>query len=241
MTSQPLQKVVIANWKMAASFKQAVELAKELRSINSPTQMVIAPSFIHLSTVRDIVKGSNIEIITQDISKNDYGAFTGEIAAEQIKEMHIIGSIVGHSERRKYFNESDLNVYEKISQLTKHDLLPVVCIGEDLETREKNEALAFLARQIEALKLQNFDGKIIVAYEPIWAIGTGKVATIDQILEVAEFIHSKLPYTKILYGGSVSAANAASIAQISNISGALVGGASLKIEEFKAIVSSFGN
>lgn len=239
MITNSKNNLVIANWKMAASLELAKALAESLLESRDNIDVAVAPSALHLNMVKNIANTNSLTVLAQDVSKHESGAFTGEISALQISEMGISGSVIGHSERRKNFAETDADVLEKIKQLTAQNLVPVVCIGENLETREQGKTLEFLQSQIEKSNLQEFDGKIVIAYEPVWAIGTGKVATVEQIAEVASFIHKLLPKSKILYGGSVTAANAKDIAQIQHIKGALVGGASLKIDEFKQIISSF--
>lgn len=239
MITNSQNNLVIANWKMAASFELARNLAESLLASYNNIDVAVAPSNLHLEMVKNIASRASLKVLAQDVSKHESGAFTGEISALQISEIGISGSIIGHSERRKNFAESDTDVLEKIKQLITRNLVSVICIGENLETREQGKTLEFLQSQIEKSNLQEFDGKIVIAYEPVWAIGTGKVATVEQISEVASFIHKLLPKSKILYGGSVTAANAKDIAEIPNIKGALVGGASLKIDEFKQIISSF--
>lgn len=239
MITNSQNNLVIANWKMAASLKLAKTLAESFLESRDNIDVAVAPSALHLNMVKNIANANSLIVLAQDVSKHESGAFTGEISALQISEMGIAGSVIGHSERRKNFAETDADVLEKIKQLTAQNLVPVVCIGENLETRQQGKTLEFLQSQIEKSNLQEFDGKIVIAYEPVWAIGTGKVATVEQISEVASFIHKLLPIGKILYGGSVTAANAKDISEIPNIKGALVGGASLKIDEFKQIISSF--
>ena len=239
MITNSKNNLVIANWKMAASLELAKTLAESLLESRDNIDVAVAPSALHLGMVKNIASINSLTVLAQDVSKHESGAFTGEISALQISEMGISGSVIGHSERRKNFAETDADVLEKIKQLTAQNLVPVVCIGENLETRQQGKTLEFVQSQIDKSNLQEFDGKIVIAYEPVWAIGTGKVATVEQIAEVASFIHKLLPKSKILYGGSVTAANAKDIAEIPNIKGALVGGASLKIDEFKQILSSF--
>jgi triosephosphate isomerase len=249
MMAMPDRTPVIAgNWKMNPLGDGARALAEALRgSIDavSSVERVLCPPFVYLAVVRDALAGSSIGIGAQDAFWEDTGAYTGEVSAAMLTELAQY-VIVGHSERRTYFGETDETVRRKVEAALRHDLRPIVCVGETLAQREGGETADVLRRQIEdGLGGLELPVDIIIAYEPVWAIGTGRAAT-DAIAEdacgqirllIAEGHGPAVARgVRILYGGSVTAANAADFLTQPDIDGALVGGASLKADEFTAIV-----
>ncbi len=207
----------------------------------------MAPPALHLLTVQDQLKGTNVAVSAQNAYHKPSGAFTGEISVSQIKDASIPWVILGHSERRTLFHESDANVAEKTSAALESGLSVILCIGETLEQREANQTVDVVVRQLNAVAEVVKDwSKIVVAYEPVWAIGTGKVATSEQAQEVHAAIRkwaaeklgdSTAEGLRIIYGGSVAAKNCKELAQQKDIDGFLVGGASLK-PEFVDIVNA---
>ena len=262
---------VIANWKMNPSTQLTVTAlmtdlqqqlpADALQSCN----VVIAPSFMHLSTTQQAIQhGSlNIGLAAQNLCAQhaDKGAFTGEVSGAQLKDAQVNYVLVGHSERRQYFNEDDACLIQKIRNAFAHDLTVVFCIGETQAQYEQNQTKDVLAAQLMVVKqlaaeftntqsenaqLGSLASRLIIAYEPVWAIGTGKIPTIQEVQNIHAFINTtltdidaSLAITPILYGGSVKADNAAEIAQCPNVNGVLVGGASLDATSFTQIIQAF--
>lgn len=257
---------VIANWKMNPSTQLTVTAlmtdlqqqipADALQSCN----VVVAPSFIHLATTQQAIQhGSlNIGLAAQNLCAQhaDKGAFTGEVSGAQLKDAQVNYVLVGHSERRQYFNEDDTCLIQKIRNAFAHDLTVVFCIGETQVQYEQNQTQDVLAAQLTVVKqlaaefantqLGNLASRLIIAYEPVWAIGTGKIPTMQEVQNIHAFINTtltdidaSLATTPILYGGSVKADNAAEIAQCPNVNGVLVGGASLDATGFTQIIQAF--
>jgi triosephosphate isomerase len=213
---------VAGNWKMHMTIPEARELASKIVKSSvglSEAEIVVAPPFTALSEVMKVLEDSSVQLSGQDLYWEEKGAFTGEISASMLKNAGCQYVIIGHSERRQYFGETDSGVNKKIKAALQHDLFPIVCIGESLEEREKGETMGKVARQIEkgldGLGSNDFE-RVIIAYEPVWAIGTGKTATPAQAEEVQAFIREKLAsrYGKdpascaiIIYGGSVKPEN----------------------------------
>ena len=249
-----MRKFVIAgNWKMFKTNIQAEQLAEAIKSKTSSiekTQIIVAPPSTALSTVVGQVTGSKIKVAAQNMYWEDEGAFTGEISGEMIKSTGATFVILGHSERRQYFGETDATVNKKIMKALQINLLPIFCIGESLEEREKGITKDVIARQLEGGLSQMASeqmARIIVAYEPVWAIGTGKTATPEQAQDVHQFIRGKLQTmfdaatseaTIIQYGGSVKPGNALSLLSQKDIDGALVGGACLEADSFTEIIKA---
>jgi len=238
---------IAGNWKMNLTIPEAKDLASSIAaaSVDLPeAELVIIPPFTSLSEVRKTIAGSSVQLGAQDLFWEDQGAFTGEISAPMLKNAGCQYVVIGHSERRQYFGETDLAVNKKISAALKQGLFPIVCIGETLQERERNETMARVALQLrDGLAGLNGDtlAKVIVAYEPIWAIGTGRTATPGQAEEVHAFIRGELSKKHgnsvaacaiILYGGSVKPSNAYTLCLEKNIDGFLVGGASLEASSF---------
>ncbi len=242
--------VVAGNWKMHKTIAEARELAaavvREYQAA-SPATLILIPPFTSLQEVKKAVAGTTIRVGAQDVFWEDQGAYTGEISPPQLKEAGCEFVVIGHSERRQLFGETDETVRKKTTASLKHGLVPIVCIGETLEEREKGATLSKIKIQLESslftLSESEFN-RVLLAYEPIWAIGTGKNATPEQAEEVHSYIRSLIrqKYGKsaadcaiILYGGSVKPANAFSLAREKDVDGFLVGGASLEAESFLGI------
>lgn len=245
-----MRKPLIAgNWKMNNDVEKSLELARILKSakLNKNTDVLVCPPFTSLYSVINELKDSSIKVGAQNMYFEDKGAFTGETSPVMLKNMGVEYVIIGHSERRQYFKETDQLVNKKLKAALKHSIKPILCLGETLEQREEKKEKEIVRNQI----INDFDGidtadSIIIAYEPIWAIGTGKTATSKEANEMSSFIRNVILniYSKkisdnmiILYGGSVNAQNVSEIMNESDIDGALVGGASLKAEEFIKIVN----
>lgn len=244
-----MRKAMIAgNWKMNTTVNEAVSLVKDmidgLSAVNS-VDRVLCPPFISLSAISSILKGTHIGLGAQNMYYREKGAYTGEVSPLMLKELCRY-VIIGHSERRQYFAETDSMVNEKVKAAFAAGMTPIMCIGETLEENEAGQTTAILERQVkEGLKDIAPSGEIVLAYEPIWAIGTGKAATAQQAAQTIAFIRQTLSsiwgmetggMVRILYGGSVTAANISELMKESDIDGALVGGASLKAAEFVDIV-----
>ncbi len=229
---------------------EAVALVRELRRrLNTQVEIAVAPPFTALSKVKEALMGSPIQLFAQNCHYEKQGAFTGEISAPMLAEVGCDGVILGHSERRQYFGESDEGVNKKIKAALEAGLHPIVCVGETLQEREANHTWEVVSRQVRGALAglgPEQIGKLTLAYEPVWAIGTGKTATTGQAQEVHGQIRGFLremagPQTaeavRIQYGGSVKPDNAAELLGQPDIDGALVGGASLKVDDFARIVA----
>ena len=248
------QKVVVGNWKLNGSVAGNEALLKALLGEtprNGSAGCAVCVPYPYLAQARALLEGSAIAWGAQDCSRYEKGAFTGDVSAAMIAEFGARYAIVGHSERRTLFGDTDAMVVEKYGRAKRAGLTPIFCVGETLQERESGSTAEVLARQLDALLdaggAQQLDGGII-AYEPVWAIGTGKTATTGQAQEAHDFIRrrviakdaqvaARLP---ILYGGSVKAANAAELFAMPDVDGGLVGGASLVAEEFVAIWHAAG-
>jgi len=247
-----MRKIIIAgNWKMNKIISEAIELANGLkRNLYqiSNVEIVLCPTFTALSEISEVVSQSNIDLGAQNAYWEEKGAYTGEISLAMLKDVGCKYVILGHSERRKYFNETNQNINKKIKAVLKIGLIPIVCVGETLQERESNKTFDIVKTQVQEcfqdIALDD-PSKLIVAYEPIWAIGTGKNATPEQAQEVHKFIRDLLikifnkdtaETIRIQYGGSVKPSNTKDLISQADIDGALVGGASLDINSFTEIV-----
>ena len=241
--------MIAGNWKMNKTPKEAVELVNELKGLiqNTSAEVVICPTFVALSDVIKAVEGSSIKVGAQNMHHQDNGAFTGEISPVFLKAMNIEYVILGHSERRQYFFEGNNDINKKLIAAFKHGLKPILCVGETLEQKEQGETFNVIKEQVQKC-LENMQEvnleELIVAYEPVWAIGTGRTATKEDANEVIAFIRQQLKEvlgekqslnTRILYGGSVKSSNIRELMDMPEIDGALVGGASLDAAEFSKI------
>lgn len=247
-----MRKAIIAgNWKMNNTIEESVKLINQLKPLvkEATSEVVVCPPTICLQAVKKAVEGTNIKVGAQNMHFEESGAFTGETSPIMLKELGVEYVILGHSERRQYFGETDEALNKKMHKAFQHNLIPILCIGETLEERETNITEEVLEKQIK-LDLDGLTAEqvanIIIAYEPIWAIGTGKTATSEQAEETISFIRKTLKEmfneeasekTRIQYGGSVKPSTIKEQMAKPNIDGGLIGGASLKAEEFAAIVN----
>lgn len=247
--------VVAGNWKMhktvAETRRFIVELRNKLLGIDTAAAVVVCPPFVSLETAVDAARETPIAIGAQNAFWESSGAYTGEVSPSMLEALGVRYVILGHSERRTVFGESDEQVNRKLLHVLHYELTPIVCLGESLEDREAGSTEGVVTRQVRtALRgvAPDHAGRVVVAYEPIWAIGTGKTATKDQAQQVHHFLRSLLAdnwgnslanSTRILYGGSVKSANIKELMGMPDIDGALVGGASLDADEFNAIIHFF--
>jgi triosephosphate isomerase len=247
------KKIVAGNWKMNKNLQEGIALAKELTEVvkNPNCDVVICTPFIHLASVAEIVKGSAVQLGAENCADKVSGAYTGEVSAEMVKSTGAQYVILGHSERRQYYNETPAILKEKVQLALANGLKVIFCIGETLEEREANKqnevVKAELKDSVYNLSAEEFKN-IIIAYEPIWAIGTGKTATAEQAEEIHAYIRSTIAEvygdavaddTTILYGGSCKASNAPELFAKPDIDGGLIGGASLKAADFKGIIDAW--
>ncbi len=249
-----MRKPIIAgNWKMYKNIGDAIELANGLKREffkieRDDIDIVLCPVYTCLSEVAEVIANSNIALGAQNVYWQDEGAFTGEISPVMLKDAGCAYVIIGHSERRQFFGETNETVNKKVKAALKHGLLPIVCVGESLAQREANQTFQVLADHVQnglAGLTEEDMSKIVIAYEPVWAIGTGKTATSAQAQEAHKYIRDLLVKLynqeiagniRIQYGGSVKPENIEEIMGQPDVDGALVGGASLKVESFSEIV-----
>lgn len=243
--------IIAGNWKLNKTVSDAVLLTTDLAKLVdniSDVEIVVAPVFTALSNVHDVINGTNIQLAAQDLYWEDSGAFTGEVSAPMLKDVGCDYVIIGHSERRQYFGETNETVNQKVKAALSHELKPIICVGELLEERETGKTEAVIEDHVKGGIGDLTESEMescVIAYEPVWAIGTGKTATPDQAQEVHSFIRDILKdcYSdklaskiRIQYGGSVKPENAAELMSQQDVDGALVGGASLDAESFAEIV-----
>jgi triosephosphate isomerase len=248
-------KIVAGNWKMNKGFKASLELSNAIeQSLTNTTlkqtRVIVAPTFVNLMGVADALKSGVVEVAAQNMHQAENGAFTGEISAEMLKEIGVTTVILGHSERRTFFNETDTALAEKVNTILKHEMETIFCFGEVLEDRKSDNHFAVVETQIKnaLFHLKSEDWRsIILAYEPVWAIGTGETASPEQAQEMHAFIRNLIAkqYGKaiadevsILYGGSVKPNNAQDIFSKPDVDGGLIGGAALNTNDFLAIVNA---
>jgi len=244
--------LIAGNWKMFKTVHEAVAFAKEFKSIVKDVvavDIVVAPPFTAVHAVAEALRASNVAVAAQDLYWEREGAFTGEVSAAMVRESGAEYVIVGHSERRRLFGETDVTVNRKIGAALAADLTPIVCIGETLEEREAGSTLGVLDRQLkDGLDAISPDQivELVIAYEPVWAIGTGRTATTAQAQDAHGHIRGRLRQwfgasaaerCRIVYGGSVKADNIIELVRESDVDGALVGGASLDVRSFGEIVT----
>jgi len=249
------KKIIAGNWKMNKLAGDGARFVMQLREsfpegADSKVEAVVCAPFIHLPFLTEVARDHSIKIGAQNMHYEDSGAFTGEVSPEMIKDILVDYVIIGHSERREYFNETDETVNKKAHAAFKHELLPIICVGESLETRENGETMAFVEKQV----IRALDGlteeqvkDVVIAYEPIWAIGTGKTASSEDanivcqhIRQVVQTLYSEeaAEAVRIQYGGSVKPDNIKELLTMSDIDGALVGGASLELDSFLQLVEA---
>lgn len=248
MRRRPL---VAGNWKMNGSKSGIADLINDIKSGTGDiknTEIVVCPPFVYLPAIENMLQGSTIGWGAQNICQEPgTGAFTGEISVTMLQEFGCAYVIIGHSERRNIYGESNELVAQRFMATLTSSLVPILCVGELLEERERSDTETVVARQLDAI-MDNEQGaavldNAVIAYEPVWAIGTGKTATKEQAQEVHQFIRQRIAKhdtgladkIRILYGGSVKASNAAELFSMPDIDGGLIGGASLKADEFLAI------
>jgi triosephosphate isomerase len=245
--------ILAANWKMNKTIEETERfLADFLPSVpESGAEVVICPPFLSLKTTVELCAQSRARVAAQNMHEETDGAFTGEVSAPMLLEIGVNGVILGHSERRQYFGESDEALARKVPAALRAGLEPILCVGENESQRDSDETEGILTRQIEA-DLADVDddrlGDVVIAYEPIWAIGTGRTATPEQAQEACALIRGLIETRsgdaaaaiRILYGGSVKPGNAAELIALPDVDGALVGGASLDSGDFAAIVDAAG-
>ncbi|MCX5694178.1 MAG: triose-phosphate isomerase [Candidatus Omnitrophica bacterium] len=247
------KSIIAGNWKMYKTINEAIDLANGLKREFfkldfASVDVVLCPVFTALSEVAEVLNETDIGLGAQDVYWQDEGAFTGEISPVMLKDSGCQYVIIGHSERRQFFGETNETVNKKIKASLKHGLTPIICVGENLQERESNNTFKVIQDHIKG-SLQDISAddllKTVIAYEPVWAIGTGKTATPDQTQEVHKYIRDLLrkmynqetaDSIRIQYGGSVKPENIIELISKSDVDGALVGGASLKVESFSAIV-----
>ena len=239
-----MKKLFIANWKMQLDYKGSLALAKsynkQFRKVGN--EIVVVPDFITLAPVKDLLK---LKLGAQDVSPFVKGAYTGEVSAKSLKQLGVKYVLIGHSERRGFFKEDSAILKLKLMAALDADLIPVLCIGENITAYKAKKTHAVLRKQLEEVLFGvtiSHDNSIVIAYEPVWAIGSGKTPTSEAVEATHVFVKGVLAEVigqipKVLYGGSVSAKNAADFLEWPNIDGLLVGGASLKVDEFSKIVN----
>lgn len=244
-----MKKLVVGNWKMHGSRSANAELLQGLLAADLSTSapradVAVCPPFVYLADAVTALQGSAVAVGSQDVSVQAQGAFTGEVAGPMLRELGVRYAIVGHSERRTYHAESDQLVADKARAALSHGLVPIVCVGETLAEREADQTEAVVGRQLQAVidTLGADLARVVVAYEPVWAIGTGKTASPEQAQAVHAFLRARLTAAQadaarvpLLYGGSVKPDNAAELFSQADIDGGLIGGASLKAADFAAI------
>jgi triosephosphate isomerase len=243
--------LIAGNWKMHKTVAEAEEFIQGLLprvSTSDGVEVAICPPFTALQAMVDSTRGSRVQVFAQTMHYADHGAFTGEVSAPMLSELDVHGVILGHSERRELFGETDKALALKLAAALDAGLTPILCVGETDEERERGDTERKLRHQIKEdlakLAIEQIE-RIVIAYEPIWAIGTGKVATTEQAQEAAGFIRAlvadrsaeQAQAVRVLYGGSVKPDNAAELLALPDVDGALVGGASLDPESFAAIIA----
>ncbi|BES65736.1 triose-phosphate isomerase [Gottschalkiaceae bacterium SANA] len=243
--------IIAGNWKMNKTIAEGVALVNGFKAeaANTDVEVVVCVPYVMLPAVKEALAGSKVKIGAQNMHWEEGGAYTGEISPLMLNELGIDYVVIGHSERREYFAETNETVNKKVKSAFAHNLLPIMCCGETLAQREANEHKTLVAEQIragiEGLSIEEMS-KLVIAYEPIWAIGTGVTATSDQANEMCEMIRDTVAgiyndeiaeVVRIQYGGSVKPANVTEIMNQPHIDGALVGGASLKADDFTALIN----
>lgn len=247
------KKIIAGNWKMNKTVAESIELVEELQRLHADqtaVDVVVCPPYTSLKSVSDILSNTQIHLGSQNISAEDSGAYTGEISHEMLKELYVRYVIIGHSERREYFQESDDLINRKVLKALEKNLKPILCVGESLEQRESGITEEVVEKQIRlGLRDINPDmySDVVIAYEPVWAIGTGKTATAQQAQDVHYFIRCLIKemvgldasnVVRIQYGGSMKPSNAEELLSQSDIDGGLIGGASLDAVSFGSLIES---
>ena len=247
------KKIIAGNWKMNKTVAESIELVEELQRLHADqtaVDVVVCPPYTSLKSVSDILSNTQIHVGSQNISAEDSGAYTGEVSHEMLKELYVRYVIIGHSERREHFQESDDLINRKVLKALEKNLKPILCVGESLEQRESGITEDVVEKQIRlGLRDINHDmySDVVIAYEPVWAIGTGKTATAQQAQDVHYFIRSLIKemvgldasnVVRIQYGGSMKPSNAEELLSQADIDGGLIGGASLDAVSFGSLIES---
>lgn len=249
------KKIVAGNWKMNLDFSQAQQLMQQLAEYQnnntSACEVYIAPPALYLTTAKNTFSKGEVGVFIQEVSEHTSGAYTGEISVDMLSSIGAQGAIIAHSERRQYHGETDSHANRKVKMCLDKGLTPIYCNGETLEQRKANQHFEVIKNQTEValftLTAEEIK-KVVIAYEPVWAIGTGETATPEQAQEIHAFIRNLIAdkYGKevaeevsILYGGSVKPNNAKEIFSKPDVDGGLIGGAALKVEDFSAIIEAF--
>ncbi|MCF8345700.1 MAG: triose-phosphate isomerase [Bacteroidales bacterium] len=246
------KKIVAGNWKMNTLLHEGLELAKAVEATSKNKEndaiVIIAPPYTHLAKVREVI--GDVKLSAQNCSDEESGAFTGEVSADMLRSSGVEYVILGHSERRSYYNEDNKTLNKKLKLSLSRGLLPIYCCGELLEERESGKLFDVIREQLavglEGLSVEDMK-KVVIAYEPVWAIGTGVTASPEQAQEMHKFIRDLIAElfsevadsTSLLYGGSCKPSNASELFSKPDVDGGLIGGASLKAEDFIQIVNSF--
>lgn len=248
------QKIVAGNWKMNKNAEETEDLLNELIAkipSDGEAKVIVAPTFVNLASAADHLEFTHIEVAAQNMHQNENGAYTGEISADMLKSVGVNTVILGHSERRSYFHETDAILAYKVNTALTHNMKVIFCFGEELKDRQNNQHFNVVENQLRDglfhISNDSWDN-IILAYEPVWAIGTGETATPEQAQEMHEFIRNTVRErygsiaddVSILYGGSVKPDNAQEIFSKPDVDGGLIGGAALKADDFAAIVNAAG-
>ena len=247
------KNIVAGNWKMHKNQQETIALLEEIitKKINTTTEIIVAPTFVNLAKAVEITNGKSITVAAQNMHQAEGGAFTGEIAAGMLTDIGVNIVILGHSERRAYFHETDALLASKVNTALKHEMRIIFCFGEELKDRQNDNHFNVVEYQLRdgLFHLEKKDWtNIVLAYEPVWAIGTGETASPEQAQEMHKFIRTLVEKVygfdiadnlTILYGGSVKPENAKEIFSKPDVDGGLIGGAALKADDFLAIVNGF--
>ena len=247
------KNIVAGNWKMHKNQQETIALLEEIitKKINTTTEIIVAPTFVNLAKAVEITNGKSITVAAQNMHQAEGGAFTGEISAGMLTDIGVNTVILGHSERRAYFHETDALLASKVDTALKHDMRVIFCFGEELKDRQSDNHFNVVEYQLRdgLFHLEKKDWtNIVLAYEPVWAIGTGETASPEQAQEMHKFIRTLVEKVygfdiadnlTILYGGSVKPDNAKEIFSKPDVDGGLIGGAALKADDFLAIVNGF--
>ena len=232
--------IIALNNKCNLTKQEFLKYQEELGSLSTQNKLILCPTFLNIGHFNL----KNVELGAQNVSSNDQGAYTGEVSAQQLQSEQVKYCIVGHSERRNYQQETDEEINQKIMRLLEQDIIPILCVGETKEEREKQLEKSIIEKEL-TIALANLTSeqkeKIIIAYEPIWSIGTGIIPTNDQIKEMFKNIKNMVPNNKVLYGGSANEENIVLLKEIKEIDGYLLGGLSLKPEKLKVFIEKLKN
>ncbi len=250
------KNIVAGNWKMNTTLAEAIELAEGVKKVvaekkTTNADVVIAPPYVNLTEVAKVIEGTDIILASQNCADEKSGAYTGEISVDMLASIGVKAVILGHSERREYYNEGNETLTKKVALVLEKSMTPIFCIGEVLSERESGKYFEVVKEQLSGglfnLSAEDF-AKVVIAYEPVWAIGTGVTASSDQAQEIHEFIRKTIAdkynaeiadNTTILYGGSCKPTNAQELFGKADVDGGLIGGAALKAEDFVGIINGF--